>query len=109
MFVTPRVWVYWGSRKGSPIWAADLKFIPNREAAPSLPSNFRLQNQRCPMPAKEIRILLADDHNVMRAGLKLLLESHQGFKVISEASDGNQAVANAVAARPDIVVLDIAM
>ena len=58
---------------------------------------------------KEIRILLADDHNVMRAGLKLLLESHPGFKVVSEASEGNQAVENAIATRPDVVVLDIAM
>jgi two-component system, NarL family, response regulator NreC len=60
-------------------------------------------------PSKEIRILLADDHNVMRAGLKLLLESHPGFKVVSEASDGNQAVANAAAVKPDVAVLDIAM
>jgi len=52
---------------------------------------------------------LADDRNVMRAGLKLLLESHPGFKVISEASDGNQAVVNAAAAKPDVAVLDIAM
>ena len=59
--------------------------------------------------AKEIHILLADDHNVMRAGLKLLLESHTGFKVVSEASDGNQAVENALRTRPDVVVLDIAM
>ena len=59
--------------------------------------------------AKEIHILLADDHNVMRAGLKLLLESHTGFKVISEASDGNQAVENAIRTRPDVAVLDIAM
>jgi two-component system, NarL family, response regulator NreC len=59
--------------------------------------------------SKEIRILLADDHNVMRAGLKLLLENHPGFKVISEASDGNQAVANAAAVKPDVAVLDIAM
>jgi two-component system response regulator NreC len=59
--------------------------------------------------SKEIRILLADDHNVMRAGLKLLLESHPGFKVVSEASDGNQAVANAAAVKPDVIVLDIAM
>jgi DNA-binding NarL/FixJ family response regulator len=58
---------------------------------------------------KEIRILLADDHNVMRAGLKLLLERHPGFKVVSEASDGNQAVENALATKPNIVVLDIAM
>ena len=59
--------------------------------------------------AKEIHILLADDHNVMRAGLKLLLESHAGFRVISEASDGNQAVENALRTRPEVVVLDIAM
>ncbi len=59
--------------------------------------------------AKEIHILLADDHNVMRAGLKLLLESHTGFKVVSEASDGNQAVENALRTRPEVVVLDIAM
>jgi len=58
---------------------------------------------------KEIRILLADDHNVMRAGLKQLLEGHPGFKVISEASDGIQAIENAVASKPDIAVLDIAM
>src|SRR5437867_6987468 len=45
----------------------------------------------------------------MRAGLKLLLESHTGFKVVSEASDGNQAVENALRTRPEVVVLDIAM
>jgi DNA-binding NarL/FixJ family response regulator len=59
--------------------------------------------------SKEIHILLADDHNVMRAGLRLLLESHPGFKVVSEASDGNQAVDNATAVKPDVAVLDIAM
>src|SRR5205823_12799628 len=50
-----------------------------------------------------------DDHNVMRAGLKLLLESHSAFRVTSEAADGNQAVENAIATRPDVAVLDIAM
>jgi two-component system response regulator NreC len=58
---------------------------------------------------KEIRILLADDHNVMRAGLKVLLEKHAGFRVVSEASDGHQAVENALASKPDVVILDIAM
>lgn len=58
---------------------------------------------------KEIRILLADDHNVMRAGLKLLLESHPGFRVVSEAAEGSQAVENALATKPDVVVMDIAM
>jgi two-component system response regulator NreC len=58
---------------------------------------------------KEIQILLADDHNVMRAGLKVLLERQPGFKVISEAADGHQAVEYALATKPDVVVLDIAM
>lgn len=56
-----------------------------------------------------IRILLADDHNVMRAGLRLLLERQSGFKVTGEASDGRQAVEQAEATKPDVVVLDIAM
>ncbi len=56
-----------------------------------------------------IRILLADDHNVMRAGLRLLLERQPGFKVVSEASDGRQAVEQAEATKPDVAVLDIAM
>ena len=58
---------------------------------------------------KQIRILLADDHNVMRRGLRLLLESQDGFSVVAEAADGRQAVEQAVATKPDVVVLDIAM
>jgi two-component system response regulator NreC len=60
-------------------------------------------------PGKQIRILLADDHNVMRRGLRLLLESQPEFRVVGEASDGRQAVEQADAIRPDVVVLDIAM
>jgi two-component system response regulator NreC len=60
-------------------------------------------------PVKQIRILLADDHNVMRRGLKLLLESQPEFSVVGEASDGRQAVEQAEAVHPDVAVLDIAM
>src|SRR5579862_9711710 len=56
-----------------------------------------------------IRILLADDHTVVRKGLCLLLESHPGFKVIAEAANGREAVAMAKAHKPEIVVLDVAM
>lgn len=56
-----------------------------------------------------IRILLADDHTVVRKGLFLLLESHPGFKVIAEAANGREAVALAETHKPDVVVLDIAM
>jgi len=59
--------------------------------------------------AKQIRILLADDHTVMRRGLRLLLESHPGFNVVGEASDGRQAMEQAEATHPDVVILDIAM
>ncbi|HYL36464.1 MAG TPA: response regulator transcription factor [Bryobacteraceae bacterium] len=59
--------------------------------------------------ANKIRILLADDHTVMRRGLRLLLESQPGFSVVAEASDGGQALEQAVATEPDVVVLDIAM
>ena len=56
-----------------------------------------------------IRILLADDHTVVRKGLGLLLGSHPGFKVIAEAANGREAVAMAEAHKPDVVVLDVAM
>ncbi len=57
----------------------------------------------------QIRILLADDHNVVRRGLRLLLESQAEFKVVGEAADGRQAVEQAEANHPDVVVLDVAM
>ena len=56
-----------------------------------------------------IRILLADDHTVVRKGLRLLLESHPGFKVIAEAANGREAVSLSEAHTPDVVVLDVAM
>lgn len=59
--------------------------------------------------AGQIRILLADDHTIMRRGLRLLLESHAEFNVVAEAADGRQAVDQAEATHPDVAVLDIAM
>ena len=61
------------------------------------------------MEAKRIRILLADDHNIMRRGLRLLLDRQPGFEVVGEAADGRQAVERAEATNPDVLVLDIAM
>jgi DNA-binding NarL/FixJ family response regulator len=56
-----------------------------------------------------IRIILADDHAVMRRGLRLLLEQQKDFHVVEEASDGREAVALAEALKPDVVVMDITM
>ncbi|MGA2324763.1 MAG: response regulator transcription factor [Bryobacteraceae bacterium] len=58
---------------------------------------------------KKIRVLLADDHGVVRKGLKFLLESEPGLEVVGEAADGRQAVDLCVELEPDIVVMDIAM
>jgi len=56
-----------------------------------------------------IRILLADDHTVMRSGLRLLLERQPNLLVVGEAADGRQAVDMAASEKPDVVVMDIAM
>ena len=58
---------------------------------------------------KTVRILLADDHTVVRKGLRLLLESHPGFEVVADAADGRGAVALAEQHTPDVVVMDVAM
>ena len=58
---------------------------------------------------KIIRILLADDHTVVRKGLRMLLESQAGFEVIADACDGRETVALAEQHQPDVVVLDVAM
>jgi DNA-binding NarL/FixJ family response regulator len=56
-----------------------------------------------------LRILLADDHTVMRSGLRVLLERHPGFCVVAEASDGTEAVELADTKCPDVGIIDIAM
>jgi two-component system response regulator NreC len=56
-----------------------------------------------------IRILIADDHGIVRAGLKLLLNRITGTEVIAEAADGREAVRLAKAFQPDVVLIDVAM
>jgi DNA-binding NarL/FixJ family response regulator len=58
---------------------------------------------------KTLRILVADDHDLMRRGLKSLLESHPGWSVSAEAHTGREAVTKAEELKPDIVILDITM
>jgi two-component system response regulator NreC len=57
----------------------------------------------------KIRVLLADDHAVLRAGLRLLLDSQDDMEVVGEVATGAQAVAQARQLHPDIVLLDITM
>lgn len=59
--------------------------------------------------AKKINLLLAEDHGLVRAALKALIESEEGFKVIAEAEDGIVCLEQVRAKSPDVVVLDLAM
>jgi DNA-binding NarL/FixJ family response regulator len=56
-----------------------------------------------------VRILLADDHTLVRKGLRLLLETNPSFQVVAEAANGREAVALAEEHKPDAVVMDVAM
>ena len=58
---------------------------------------------------RSLRILIADDHDLVRRGLRSLVESHTGWNVCAEARTGNEAVTQAGELRPDIAILDIAM
>ena len=57
--------------------------------------------------ADQIRIMLVDDHEVVRMGLRTLLEKRAGFTVVGEAGDVEEAIATARAVRPDVIVMDI--
>src|SRR6516165_3835603 len=56
-----------------------------------------------------IHVLLADDHDILRQGLKLLLGMQQGIKVVGEARTGEEAITMAKELMPDVVVMDITM
>ena len=66
---------------------------------------------RCEYPCdmKRTRILLVDDHAVVRQGFKMLLDAQPDMEIVGEASNGREAVETAEALRPDVVVMDVAM
>jgi two-component system invasion response regulator UvrY len=59
--------------------------------------------------ATPIRILLADDHAIVRSGFRRLLEQHSGFTVVAEAADGEYAYAMFIEHSPDVVIMDLSM
>jgi two-component system response regulator NreC len=60
-------------------------------------------------PDRKTRILLADDHSVVRSGFRALLSAQPDLEVVGEASDGRDAVEQTVLLKPDVVVMDVTM
>ncbi len=61
------------------------------------------------MKKPKLRILLADDHKIVRDGLRLLIDAHPGMSVVGEASNGQEALEQVRRLRPDVVVMDLSM
>ncbi|NCF67556.1 MAG: response regulator [Chloroflexi bacterium] len=62
-----------------------------------------------PPPSHSIRVLIADDHAVVREGLRTLINTEPGMAVIGEASDGREAIQQCLSLQPDVILLDMVM
>jgi len=61
------------------------------------------------MPVKQIRILLADDHSVVRHGFRRILDAQEDMEVVGEVSNGREAVEQAGVLQPDVIIMDVTM
>ncbi|NPA31907.1 MAG: response regulator transcription factor [Chloroflexi bacterium] len=66
-------------------------------------------SQKKDRPRKPIRVLLVDDHAILRAGLKALLETYEDIEVVGEAADGEEGIRKARELDPDVIVMDVMM
>src|SRR5207248_47936 len=84
---------------------------PRRSAAGSRSSRSRGRGRASAWrwALEEIRVVLADDHAVVRRGLRLFLDLQDGIEVVGEAADGREAIELVRAAGPDVVLMDLAM
>jgi DNA-binding NarL/FixJ family response regulator len=87
-----------GEQLPQDVWMASVASRP-------VPSHLTNESRT----AKLFRILIADDHDVVRCGVRTLLETHPGWTVCGEARDGREAIAKVAELRPDLVVMDVAM
>ncbi len=75
----------------------------------SLVMYFTINNRTKLGGAGMIKILLCDDHAVVRMGLKMLLNNHSDLEVIGEASEGNEGIQKSLELKPNVVVMDLSM
>lgn len=80
---------------------AAIMHMPHEDDAAAVPTST--------LPKRAVRVLLADDHKILREGLASLLDGFDDISVVGEAEDGVQAVDLALQLKPDVVVMDITM
>jgi len=90
------------SPDGMDLAGGDLHFSPAPRPMPSQPAAR-------PSSGKRIRVLLADDHAVVREGLRRLLQEEPDIEIVGEAANGRQAVDLSRKYRPQVIVMDVAM
>lgn len=91
----------------APVWEETLVVTVATSIAGLRPEKFQAPYREPILP--ELRILVADDHELMRRGVRALLEAEAGWKVVGEASDGREVMKKVAETKPDIVVIDIGM
>src|SRR5499427_8024095 len=71
--------------------------------------NLARRAQMSPEGTPVTRILIADDHEVVRFGLRAILEAHEGWEVVADACDGKEAIAKAAETSPDVAIIDCSL
>src|SRR4029079_10548629 len=92
-----------GSRSGSGRYGGTSPSIRGREPAPPSRSTSRCRRGR----KARMRVLLADDHGIVRRGMSSLLETEPGVEMVAEAADGAECLRLCETLEPDVAILDI--
>ena len=99
----------WTSRAKPGKGTCLLIHFPLENADPAPAANASLRRIKSGRMSASIRILVADDHLIIRQGLRLILETQEGFELVGEAADGAEALRLCAELHPDVVLMDLRM